>query len=172
MSRERDYAYEALAEVTSTDMSAGRGELNVALKSIREQSEIDDSYLLADEIHLRAKMYRAAMPEVMLTPTALAKHWMRVFEEAQRKPAMASNIAAAYKACPTCDGDKFVVVSMRKPIQSQWMKEHKIEPSEEMIEEMAPCPDCNMQANTETYRADGSKVRAPDPAKVREMMAR
>lgn len=79
--RARDYAYEALAEVTATDLNAGRGELNAALKSIREQSEIEDDYLLADEIHERAKMYRALMPDVMLTPSALAKHWLRVFEE-------------------------------------------------------------------------------------------
>ena len=82
--RERDYAYEALAEVTSTDMSAGRGELNAALKSIREQSEIEDSYLLADEIHERAKAYRQVMGEVLLTPSALSKHWQRVKGEATK----------------------------------------------------------------------------------------
>jgi hypothetical protein len=81
MSRPRDYSYEALAEVTGTDLEAGRGQLNAALKSIREQSEISDSYLLADEIHERAKMYRRLMPDALLTPTALAKHWKRVYEE-------------------------------------------------------------------------------------------
>lgn len=83
--RERDYAYEALAEVTATDMQAGRGELNAALKSIREQSEIQDSYLLSAEIHERAKLYRSLMPNVMLTPSSLAKHWKRVFEESKPK---------------------------------------------------------------------------------------
>ena len=81
MARERDYAYEALAEVTATHPSEGRGQLNAALKSIRAQSEIEDSYLLSDEIHERAKMYRSLFPDVALTPTALAKHWVRVFEE-------------------------------------------------------------------------------------------
>jgi hypothetical protein len=167
----RDYAFEALAEVTSTDWTAGRGELNSALKSIREQSEIEDPYLLADEIHVRAKMYRAAMPEVMLTASALAKHWLRVFEEAQRTPALASNQAAPFRMCDTCGGDKMVVVAKRKPVQSAWMRERGIEPNEsQMIEEMAPCPDCNTSANTTTYRPNGEVVRGPDPAKTREMM--
>jgi len=77
----RDYAYEALAEVTSTDQGVGRGQLNAALKQIREQAEIPDSYLLAAEIHERAKMYRALFENAALTPTALAKHWKRVKEE-------------------------------------------------------------------------------------------
>lgn len=82
----RDYAYEALAEVTSTDMDVGRGQLNAALKSIRSQSsDLEDSYLLAAEIHDRAKLYRALMPEVVLTPTALAKHWKRVKEASPKK---------------------------------------------------------------------------------------
>lgn len=80
----RDYAYEALAEVTSTDQNVGRGQLNAALKQIREQSEIKDSYLLSAEIHERAKMYRRVFPEIALTPTALAKHWQRVEAEATK----------------------------------------------------------------------------------------
>lgn len=86
VSRPRDYAYEALAEVTATHPDEGRGQLNAALKSIRTQSEIEDSYLLSDEIHERAKMYRALFPDVALTPTALAKHWERVYAETQRRP--------------------------------------------------------------------------------------
>lgn len=88
MSRERDYAYEALAEVTATHPSEGRGQLNAALKSIRSQSEIKDSYLLSDEIHERAKMYRALFPNVALTAPALAKHWVRVFEETKPRAAL------------------------------------------------------------------------------------
>lgn len=82
----RDYAFEALAEVTSTDWNTGRGELNKALMLIREQSEIEDSYLLSAEIHERAKMYRAVLKNALLTPSALAKHWKRVKEETQRRP--------------------------------------------------------------------------------------
>ena len=86
----REYDFEALAEVTGTDWTAGRGELNAALKSIRAQSEVTDSYLLSAEIHERAKMYRALFPNVALTPSALAKHWKRVFEETQRRPRFAN----------------------------------------------------------------------------------
>ena len=83
----RDYAYEALAEVTSTDMSIGRGQLNAALRDIRSQEpELTDSYLLGAEIHERAKMYRAVFSNAALTPTALAKHWQRVKAETHKMP--------------------------------------------------------------------------------------
>jgi hypothetical protein len=170
MARERDYAYEALAEATGTDMTAGRGELNAGLKSIRDQSEIEDSYLLADEIHTRARMYRQVMPDVMLTPTALAKHWLRVFEESNRE--RGTNLAPRLEPCATCNGDKFVLVSLRPPVQSAWMTEHGITASKEGIEEMAPCPDCNAEADTSFWRTDGTKASGLDPARVREMMSR
>lgn len=168
----RDYAFEALAEVTNTDWKAGRGELNAGLKSIREQSAIEDSYLLADEIHKRAKLYRKVMPEAMLTPTALAKHWARVYEEMEsRRFIDSANIAAKYTPCATCDGDRFVVYSKRKPMTTAWMEAHGIKANEEeMIEEMAPCPDCNSTADTSFHRPDGSQFRSPDPGKVREML--
>ena len=80
----RDYAYEALAEVTSTDQNVGRGQLNAALRDIRKQEpDITDSYLLGAEIHDRARMYRAVFQVAILTPTALAKHWHRVKAEAK-----------------------------------------------------------------------------------------
>ena len=169
MTRERDYAYEALAEVTSSDLDAARGELNAALKSIREQSEIEDSYLLADEIHNRAKMYRHVMPDVLLTPSALAKHWLRVFEESNRSQGTNRSVSTE---CSTCGGDRFVVVSMRRPVQSAWMSEHGIQAPGDLSEEMAPCPDCNAAADTSFWRSDGTKFEGPDPAKVRERMSR
>lgn len=83
----RDYAYEALAEVSSTDSSIGRGQLNAALRDIRSQEpELTDSYLLSAEIHERAKMYRTVFPNAALTPTALAKHWHRVKAETHKAP--------------------------------------------------------------------------------------
>jgi hypothetical protein len=82
---ERDYAFEALAEATNTDWNEGRGQLNASLASIRRQCEIEDDYLLSCEIHDRAKMYRALYSDVALTPTALAKHWLRVKEESSKK---------------------------------------------------------------------------------------
>lgn len=152
MSRPRDYAWEALIEVTASDPSEQRGELNAALKSIREQSGIEDSYLLADEIHVRAKMYRQVMPDVMLTPSALAKHWLRVFEEAAQRRTRGTNVSAPATDCETCGGDRWVVVCLRGE-----------------IEEYAGCPDCNAVQIT-YYRADGTRWTSPDPARVREMM--
>ena len=72
MTRERDYAYEALAEASNADQTQARGELNAALKSIREQCELED-LALAMEIHEQAGRYRVVMGhDVLLTPTALA----------------------------------------------------------------------------------------------------
>lgn len=166
----RDYAFEALAEVTGTDWTAGRGELNAALKSIREQSEIDDGYVLADVIHERAKMYRQVMGEnVLLTAPALAKHWKRVLEESSRAPKVQhTNQSAAITSCSSCNGDRFVLVARRKPVATAWMNDHGLKASEEMIEEYAPCPDCGAQ-EVEWYAGERTR-RCPDPARVREMM--
>lgn len=86
MARERDYSYEALAEVTASDPSVARGQLNAALKAIRDQEPEVDDYLLSCEIHERAQMYRAVFSNAALTPTALAKHWQRVLAETKRTP--------------------------------------------------------------------------------------
>ena len=87
--RERDYAYEALAEVTASDPDVARGQLNAALRDIRAMEPIigsrEDSYLLGAEIHERAKMYHAVFSDMPLTPNALAKHWLRVKEEAGKQ---------------------------------------------------------------------------------------
>jgi hypothetical protein len=94
--RERDHAYEALAEVTATDLEVGRGPLNAALRDIRAQhpalASTSDSYLLAAEIHERAKLYRQVFEGVSLTPTALAKHWTRLPEEAKKLKRGGSNL--------------------------------------------------------------------------------
>ncbi len=158
----RDYAYEALAEVTSTDMSVGRGQLNAGLRDIRSQAGIEDSYLLADEIHERAKLYREVMPDTMLTPTSLAKHWTRVKEESAERHKPRGTNQHSTSECATCSGDRFVVVALRKPQTTQWMQEHNIVADEsQMIEEMAPCPDC------------GAVVPGTmDPGRVREMLRR
>lgn len=167
----RDYAFEALAEVTGTDWRTGRGELNAGLKSIREEAEVEDSYLLADLIHKRAAMYREVMPGVMLTPTALAKHWRRVLEESERKNRpQSTNRSVQPTRCSTCDGDRFVVVRLRSPDQTIWMDEHGIKANpKEFHEEHAPCPDCNPQEIT-WRRHDGSVFRVMDPAAVREAL--
>jgi hypothetical protein len=77
VTKERDLAFEALAAVTGTDWNVGRGQLNAALKLIREQCDLEGEDLAA-EIEARAQMYRQVMPGIMLTPPALAKHWLRV----------------------------------------------------------------------------------------------
>jgi hypothetical protein len=90
----RNYAFEALAEVTGTDWEVGRGQLNAALRDIQKQSDIEDSYLLGAEIHERAKMYQGVFPDAALTPTALAKHWTRLPEEAKKLKRGGSNLHA------------------------------------------------------------------------------
>jgi len=134
----RDFAFEALAEVTNTDWETGRGELNAALKAIKTQEpEILDNYLLSCEIHERAKAYRFVMGEgILLTPTALAKHWQRVIPQAP-KPTYAE--PAATGICPRCDGHKMVFVT---------------------DEAVVPCPACNSRANTDFWRSDGSRFVA------------
>lgn len=168
MARERDYGYEALAESTNTDMDAGRGELNAALASIREQVGLPlgdpaDSYLLGDEIHRRARQYRHVMgAEVILTPTALAKHWKRVEGETRQRQqpvAQGTNRSVVNSDdCATCDGDRFVVMQTRPAGDGE-------------ADEMAPCPDCNGQV-VSWRRADGQRMTTPDPDRVRERLAR
>jgi hypothetical protein len=79
---------------------------------------------------------------------------------------------ARFAECETCNGNRFVVVYLRKPVTTKWMEEHGIQADEEaMIEEMAPCPDCNADANTAFRRPDGTETRTMDPARVRELLA-
>lgn len=90
----RNYSFEALAEVTGTDWNVGRGELNAALRDIRKQSEVTDDYLLSDEIHSKAKLYRQVYEGAALTPTALSKHWTRLPEEAKKLKRGGTNLHA------------------------------------------------------------------------------
>lgn len=169
--RPRDLPFEALAEATSTDWGAGRGELNKALALIKDQSSEDDPLILSMEITERAKLYRRVFPGVALTPTALAKHWLRVFEEAHRqREQQATNVQRPYYECATCGGHGFVVYATRTVEQTFWMKQHGRKASGE-IEEWAPCPECSkVDASYRTF--DGSMFRPPDPAQVRERLAR
>lgn len=166
----RDYAYEALAEATTCDLEANRGELNVALKSIKEQAPELTNYALSDEIHRRAKLYREVMgDEILLTPTALSKHWRRV-AEAPAPKRVGVNLSVD-RECSTCGGDRFVVVATRPAKQTVWMRERGLEPQGE-IEEVAACPSCHSDLDASHWRHDGTRVQSPDPAKVREMMSR
>jgi len=166
MTRPRDYAYEALAEVTNTDQTTGRGELNAALATIREETGIVDvanSYVLAAEIHDRAKQYKQLMPDTLLTPTALAKHWKRVAEvvlERKAREPQGTNRPAPHVVCETCGGDRFVIVATRPAPQS-----------DTAFDETAPCPDCNPVEVT-WRRHDGTPMRTPDPARTRQLMGK
>ena len=134
---ERDLAFEALAEVTNTDWNVGRGELNAALKQIRDQEPTEialDGPLLAGLIYDKARAYREFMGEgIALTPTALAKHWQRVQAQAPGpyRTISPSPGAGGSARCGTCNGDKLVLVRLRpslNPVSG--------------YEEYAPCPDC------------------------------
>lgn len=176
MTRPRDYAFEALAEVTGSDWTAARGELNSALASIslQEPQMEPASMTLADEIHRRAKLYREVMDGAILTPNALSKHWRRVLEESEKKkPSERPTNQSVDVDCSTCGGNRFVVVVTRPPVASNWMRERGIEPHvDRSIDETAPCPDCNAGCQAFHRRPDGSRAVPPDPARVREMLSR
>lgn len=75
--------------------------------------------------------------------------------------------------CVVCGGDRFVVVCTRPAKQTIWMEARKITPVvAEGFEEYAPCPSCHAGVDTEFFRCDGTKARALDLARVREMMRR
>jgi hypothetical protein len=168
-SREPDLPFEALAEATSTDWDAGRGELNKALAVIRAQFAGTDEELAA-EILERAKLYRRIFQGASLTPPALAKHWRRVFEEAvKQREQQATNQSTPWRQCGTCGGDRFVVVGTR-PMESHWMRERGLK-SRGAIEEMAACPQCAAALDTSFRRYDGTMSRALDPARVRDLMS-
>jgi hypothetical protein len=77
------------------------------------------------------------------------------------------------ESCPTCAGDQFVLVAMRESTQTRWMEDHGIDvpASGSMMEEYAPCPDCNTECNTSFPRPNGSVFTGPDVGRVRERMA-
>jgi hypothetical protein len=171
MAKERDYSYEALAEVTSSDLNTNRGELNAALKLIREMTPELSDQELAIVIKSQGTRYRSLMPEVIMSPGALAKHWRRVAEEAQTQRGK-TNQAVEKFGCLTCQDDRMVVVAQRRPMTTRWMQEHGLSAStEHMIEEVAPCPSCNAGADTVMRRYDGRVIRSPDAQRTREMMS-
>jgi hypothetical protein len=169
--REPDFAFEALADVTNTDWNTGRGELNKALKSIKEETGME-GYALAMAIRRNGTKYRRLFgDEVHLTPTALAKHWKRVEAETEKQRGQTNQAVSSKDDCPTCEGDRFVVVSTRQPFQTAWMKRHGHQIGESCYEEWAPCPDCNATIH-EMRRHDGTKIATPDAARTRELMQR
>ena len=147
-------------EVTGATVASERGALNAALKQIREASDQLTDEELASEIRFRAETYRKTFPGMALTPTALAKHWERIPLEAP-KPTYPEPSPAG--ECSTCGGNKLVVYSTR-PIEGG-IPDHI-----HVMEEFAPCPDCNSGASVGFWRADGSRFNPPDPAQVRRRL--
>lgn len=83
--RPPDLAFDALVEVTQSMVEMERDKINVALRAIRAQCERDGLHpdSIPDEIRLRAAHYRTTFPGLTMTPTALAKHWIRVLPAAK-----------------------------------------------------------------------------------------
>lgn len=128
--RERDYSYEALAEVTSTDWDTGRGELNAALRDIRAQepalASVENSYLLSAEIHDRAQIYRQVFEGAALTPTALAKHWRRLPEEARKLKRGGTNLhAGAPDQLPARSSQKRNLAELEKLKSALWPSDER-----------------------------------------------
>jgi hypothetical protein len=158
-SRQPDLSWEALVEVTTANVSQERGALNAALKEIRAEEPGLDDEDLALLIRLRAEDYRRHWPEMSVTPMSLAKHWLRIRAEVERayeaqKPPTQGPIVI----CPTCGGDRMIVVGVRAS-----------QNPESGFEECAPCPDCNPTV-VSWWQYDGRLRRTPDPEEVRRRM--
>jgi hypothetical protein len=84
--RERDEAWEMLVRVTRANPDFERGQLNVALKSIRTCCANDGipPNDVAATIELHARYYHETFAGCALTPTALARHWYRVVPQQQQ----------------------------------------------------------------------------------------
>jgi uncharacterized protein with PIN domain len=155
MSRPPDHSFEALVAATSATVSAERGALNAALKVIRNaEPELEDEDL-ALLIKLRADAYRRAFPEMALTPTALAKHWDRVLQEAP-KPTYQE---VRHDRCRVCEGHKMVLVRQSASPNPR-----------SPYEEWAPCPECNPTVSGNYWRWDGTRHQVLSPAEVRELI--
>ena len=81
-----------------------------------------------------------------------------------------TNQSAAATDCKTCNGERFVLVGLRAPTQSAWMRQHGIKPAAHPIEEWAACPDCHSVDATFRRGSDGRLVVQMDPAVVRQRM--
>jgi hypothetical protein len=165
--RERDYSFEALVEVCGITIGEitqdERGRVNAALKQLREVQP--DDYLLADEIHTRAKLYREVYQGAALTPQALSGNWSSLpakHDDWRKEQTVQTNQYAPATECETCNGDKLVVYSTR-PVEGG------VPGTIHVYEEFAPCPDCNT-ADVGFWRGDGSRFNPPDPAQVRRRM--
>jgi len=99
--RQRDLVFEALAEACDIDMAEltkpARGALNAATRELRL---LDAT---AEDIHRRAGAYRAKMPDVAITPSALVK-WWPTFSAAKQAGGKVTCQACGVRAFPDADG--------------------------------------------------------------------
>lgn len=77
------------------------------------------------------------------------------FEFDAPKP-VSTNLSVS-RDCKTCGGDRMVVYAVRTASYNDKTAE---------VEEYAPCPDCNADANTLRHG-----FRSPDPAQVRARLS-
>ena len=86
MTAARDFAWDALVDVTQANPSVERGAINKALSAIREAAKMDGlaEEDVPQEIRRRAAAYRRTYPQMAMTPMALAKHWFRVITPNER----------------------------------------------------------------------------------------
>lgn len=99
---------------------------------------------------------------------------IRDLEEVIALLAPMPEIPPAGSACPTCHGNRFVLVQRVSPLRSQWLTDRDAHQSDDpVVDQYAPCPDCNSEADTSFRRgSDGTMVETMDPSRVREMMLR
>lgn len=199
--RKRDLSFEKLAEVCGVEISSltptSRGAMNRSLAEIRTATPDLDDAELATVIEHKARLYRKAMPEVFLTPTALAKHWPQLEGMIEQQQAPVAYVSHDRTICSTCDGLRFVLAYYRRPQPTAWMASVAERPKAKPIaawlldpslydeerhghEVMTPCPDCNVvgQALVKDYldrfnrnHAGGPRLPVPDEARtlVREI---
>lgn len=101
-----------------------------------------------------ASPYAPTLPEL--------RGLMRTLAERDRPPA---------QRCATCGDDKWVVYELVKMTVSPYLAEHNLVPKG-WDEKYVPCPDCNAAAyeSLESFRHDGTRFKAPDIGRVREVM--
>jgi len=154
-----ELSFAALVEATGATVASERGQLNVSLKAIREEEpELSDEEL-ALVIKYRGEDYRRLWPQMACTPTALAKHWVRIREELTRSKTPPSPAETPVYLCKTCGGDRIVVVAM-----------HASKNPNSQYEECAPCPDCGT-GQVVWWRHDGTRRATPEPEDVRRRIS-
>jgi hypothetical protein len=147
--KSRDLAFEALCEIWGVEdyrviTRDQRGRVNAALQQLREVHPELDAHELSLVIRARAKNWSSLYPEIKLTPQALTTHWASL-EEAPRPTPIPQTNASVLRDCRTCGGERFLLVRLRAPVQTAWMRSKDIEPNLKVPgqEEYRRCPTCN-----------------------------